>query len=199
MERAWSLNKEANHQDRQSSTQACPQLPHLVSSAGGSLAGGLAGKLGALFSSSLPHSLVRPSNRITLPPPLFWPHLNSALLSLQTHSKANLMSALGGEASKYRQNQQVSVRNMTEDGQKQEYRADIIRACPSGQSKDDLCVWDSRSRSRAARRRRWRLRGCSGAPSLPSSLPPPSLLSLAHSNRAPRGQTPVAQREKESI
>ena len=172
MERAWTLNKEANHYDRQSSTHACPQLPHLVSSDGSSLAGCRAGKLGALFSSFLPPSLVRPSNRITLPPPLFWPHLSSALLSLQTQSKANLMSALRGKGSEYRQSPGFSSEH---DGGKVKDK-NIVQTsyvpAPSGQSTGKAkmtCAFRTLTRALARGRRGG---GGGGYAAAAGSLPP---------------------------
>ena len=145
MERAWTLNKEANHYDRQSSTHACPQLPHLVSSDGSSLAGCRAGKLGALFSSFLPPSLPRSSVQSHYSPSaafLASPQFSSSLLANAEQSKFDVCTWRGREGvpKYYRQCQQDSAHSMMGEGRKQEYRADITCACPSGQSRDDLCV-----------------------------------------------------------
>ena len=140
MERAWTLNKEANHYDRQSSTHACPQLPHLVSSDGSSLAGCRAGKLGALFSSFLPRSSVQ-SHYSPSAAFLASPQFSSSLLANAEQSKFDVCSCRGGESPNSGElSQQDSAHSMMGEGRKQEYRADITCACPSGQSRDDLCV-----------------------------------------------------------
>ena len=193
IERAWTLNEEAMK------TGKVPLMPvpnchtWLVATA----AAWLASWQARCTFFLLPPSLVRPSNRITLPPPLFWPHLSSALLSLQTQSKANLMSALRGKGSEYRQSPGFSSEHDGGMVKDKNIVQTLYVPAPSGQSTGKAkmtCAFRTLTRALARGRRGG---GGGGYAAAAGSLP--ALLSLAHSNRAPRGKTPVAQREKESI